>query len=105
MRRSHYRGERQRQMCATTNSLMAGGTTRQIGPPSAGAKADGLNERARRILSSIVRDHIEGGEPVGSHAIARRPEVDCSSATVRAVKAGLESIVCLDYPHSSAGCI
>src|SRR5438309_4695958 len=103
MRRSLYPGERQRQMCATTNSLMAGGTTRQIGSPSAGAKADGLNERARRILSSIVRDHIEGGEPVGSHAIARRPEVDCSSATVRAVMADLEALGFLEKPHTSAG--
>ena len=65
--------------------------------------ADALNERARRILASIVRDHIEGGEPVGSHAIARRPEVDCSSATVRAVMADLEALGYLEKPHTSAG--
>jgi heat-inducible transcriptional repressor len=82
---------------------MAGGTTRQIGPPPAAGKADGLNERARRILASIVRDHIEGGEPVGSHAIARRPEVDCSSATVRGVMADLEALGYLEKPHTSAG--
>jgi heat-inducible transcriptional repressor len=65
--------------------------------------ADALNERARCILASIVRDHIEGGEPVGSHAIARRPEVDCSSATVRAVMADLEALGYLEKPHTSAG--
>src|SRR5207248_2813595 len=103
MKRSLYPGERQRQMCATTNHLMAGGTTRQIGSPSAAADGNGLNERARRILASIVRDHIEAGEPVGSRAIARRPEVDCSSATVRAVMADLEALGYLEKPHTSAG--
>jgi heat-inducible transcriptional repressor len=82
---------------------MAGGTTRQIGAPSGPGAADALDERARRILASIVREHIEGGEPVGSHAIARRPEVDCSSATVRAVMADLEALGYLDKPHTSAG--
>jgi len=82
---------------------MAGGTTRQVGTPGAPGAADALDERARRILASIVRDHIEGGEPVGSHAIARRPEVDCSSATVRAVMADLEALGYLGKPHTSAG--
>jgi heat-inducible transcriptional repressor len=82
---------------------MAGGTTRQIGAPGGPGAADALDERARRILASIVRDHIEVGEPVGSHAIARRPEVDCSSATVRAVMADLEALGYLEKPHTSAG--
>ena len=62
-----------------------------------------LDDRARRILGAIVRDHIEGGEPVGSHVIARRAEVDCSSATVRAVMADLEALGYLEKPHTSAG--
>ena len=62
-----------------------------------------LDERSRRILSAIVRDHIDAGEPVGSHAIAKRPEVDCSSATVRAVMADLEALGLLEKPHTSAG--
>jgi heat-inducible transcriptional repressor len=82
---------------------MAGGTTRQIGPSRVAGRDPGLDERARRILASIVRDHIEGGEPVGSHAIARRPEMDCSSATVRAVMADLEALGYLEKPHTSAG--
>jgi len=82
---------------------MAGGTTRQIGSPGAPVTANALDERARRILSSIIREHIRSGEPVGSRAISRRPEVDCSSATVRAVMADLEALGYLDKPHTSAG--
>ena len=37
-----------------------------------------LDERARRVLAAIVRDYIHSGEPVGSHAIARRSDVDVS---------------------------
>src|SRR5438477_7700759 len=62
-----------------------------------------LDERARRVLAAIVRDYIQGGEPVGSHAIARRAEVDVSSATVRAVMADLEELGYLEKPHTSAG--
>jgi heat-inducible transcriptional repressor len=67
------------------------------------AAASALDERARRVLSAIVRDYIQGGEPVGSHAIARRPDVDVSSATVRAVMADLEDLGFLEKPHTSAG--
>jgi heat-inducible transcriptional repressor len=77
---------------------MASGTTRQISGPSV---EGALGERARRILASIVRDHIQAGEPVGSNAIAH--EADCSSATVRAVMADLEALGYLEKPHTSAG--
>jgi len=79
---------------------MAGGTTRQLSGPE---RDPPLGERARRILASIVNDHIHGGEPVGSQAIARLPGVDCSSATVRAVMADLEAMGLLEKPHTSAG--
>src|SRR5258705_6060513 len=64
---------------------------------------DPLDERTRRVLSAIVRDYIQSGEPVGSHAIARRADVDVSSATVRAVMADLEEKGFLQKPHTSAG--
>jgi heat-inducible transcriptional repressor len=70
-----------------------------MNPAASGA----LDERARRVLSAIVRDYIQGGEPVGSHAIARRSDVDVSSATVRAVMADLEDLGFLEKPHTSAG--
>lgn len=65
--------------------------------------AELLDERTRRVLAVIVRDYIHGGEPVGSRAIARRPDVDVSSATVRAVMADLEELGYLEKPHASAG--
>src|SRR5438045_5680421 len=86
-------------MCAT-RSWMAGSPTRQVSGPERDPPS---GERARRILASIVDDHIHGGEPVGSQAIARLPGVDCSSATVRAVMADLEAMGLLEKPHTSAG--
>ncbi|TMA14756.1 MAG: heat-inducible transcription repressor HrcA [Deltaproteobacteria bacterium] len=62
-----------------------------------------LDERARRVLAAIVRDYIHNGEPVGSHAIARRADVDVSSATVRSVMSDLEEMGFLQKPHTSAG--
>src|SRR6266446_10866435 len=62
-----------------------------------------LDERARRVLAAIVRDYIHSGEPVGSHAIARRADVDVSSATVRSVMSDLEEMGFLQKPHTSAG--
>jgi len=76
----------------------------QTAPPGLHPAAKGLlDERTRRVLAAIVRDYIHGGEPVGSHAIARRPDVDVSSATVRAVMADLEEMGFLEKPHTSAG--
>src|SRR5256885_16418196 len=86
-------------MCAT-RSWMGSGTTRQLSGPE---RDPPLGERARRILASIIDDHIHDGEPVGSQAIARLPGVDCSSATVRAVMADLEAMGLLEKPHTSAG--
>src|SRR5256885_14975839 len=86
-------------MCAT-RSWMAGSPTRQLSGPE---RDPPLGERARRILASIVDDHIHGGEPVGSQAIARLPSVDCSSATVRAVMADLEAMGLPEKPHARAG--
>ena len=73
-------------------------------PPGLPKGAEGvLDERSRRVLSAIVRDYIHSGEPVGSHAIARRPDVDVSSATVRSVMSDLEELGLLHKPHTSAG--
>jgi heat-inducible transcriptional repressor len=62
-----------------------------------------LDERTRRVLSAVVLDHIEGGEPVGSLAVQRRADLDISAATVRAVMADLETLGYLEKPHTSAG--
>ncbi|HUJ28260.1 MAG TPA: heat-inducible transcriptional repressor HrcA [Myxococcales bacterium] len=78
-------------------------SARSAPPPHPVDPKDRLDERSRRVLGAIVRDYIQGGEPVGSHAIARRPDVDVSSATVRAVMADLEEMGYLEKPHTSAG--
>src|SRR5207302_10191669 len=82
------------------SSPMAARPTPRGHPRSAEAS---LDDRSRRVLAAIVRDYIHGGEPVGSHAIARRPDVDVSSATVRSVMSDLEEMGFLQKPHTSAG--
>src|SRR5262249_27622053 len=72
-------------------------------PPPPPPPAARLEARAGRVLGAIVGDSIGSAEPVGSQAIARRADVDCSSATVRAVMADLEALGLLEKPHTSAG--
>ena len=55
------------------------------------------------MLAAVVRDYVETGEPVGSKLVARRRELDASSATVRSVMADLEALGYLEKPHTSAG--
>jgi heat-inducible transcriptional repressor len=62
-----------------------------------------LNERTRRILSTLVREHIETGEPVASQALARRRGLGLSSATIRSILVRLEELGYLRQPHTSAG--
>jgi heat-inducible transcriptional repressor len=64
---------------------------------------DELDARAQKILRAIIREHIAEGEPVASQQLARRPELDVSSATIRAVMADLEALGYLEKPHTSAG--
>src|SRR3954468_9965443 len=106
-----YPGERQGQMSFRATVASAGWpgyrslpmAARREFPGLHPGSSDQLDERERRVLAAIVRDYIHGGEPVGSHAIARRPDVDVSSATVRAVMADLEEMGFLEKPHTSAG--
>jgi heat-inducible transcriptional repressor len=62
-----------------------------------------LTERSRRLLSTLVREYIETGEPVSSQIVARRSGLGVSSATVRNVLAHLEDAGYLHQPHTSAG--
>lgn len=62
-----------------------------------------LDERTRAVLRQIIASYIATGEPVGSAAIARRPDVDASPATIRSVMADLEQLGYLEKPHTSAG--
>lgn len=60
-----------------------------------------MTPRKEKILSSVVRDFIESGEPVGSKVIAE--EIGVSSATVRNEMADLIDLGLLEQPHTSAG--
>lgn len=56
-----------------------------------------------KILAAIVDEYIKTGEPVGSKALAQKPDINVSSATIRNTMAALEQEGYLDHPHTSAG--
>jgi heat-inducible transcriptional repressor len=60
-------------------------------------------KRHQQILTDVVREYIETGEPVSSRSIARRHAEPLSPATVRNVMADLEEEGLLYQPHTSAG--
>jgi heat-inducible transcriptional repressor len=62
-----------------------------------------LTGRQEEILRLVVDAHLESGRPVGSKAVAARPEVEWASSTVRAELAALERGGYLTHPHTSAG--
>jgi heat-inducible transcriptional repressor len=62
-----------------------------------------LTQRQEEILRLVVDAHLESGRPVGSKAVAARPEVEWASSTVRAELAALERGGYLTHPHTSAG--
>jgi heat-inducible transcriptional repressor len=62
-----------------------------------------LTERQSQILRLVVERYVEDGSPVGSRALASRPDIDWSPSTVRAVLATLEDEGLLTHPHTSAG--
>src|SRR5439155_12554127 len=62
-----------------------------------------LTDRSRRVLATLVREYIETGDAVSSHALAERSGLRVSSATVRNVVAQLEDLGYVSQPHTSAG--
>ena len=62
-----------------------------------------INERASRVLSHIIQNYVTTGQPVGSTALARAPDLQVSSATVRNVMSDLEELGLIHSPHTSAG--
>ena len=61
-----------------------------------------MDTRSMKILSAIVDEYIRTGEPVGSKALAEKPDISVSSATIRNTMAALEQEGYLDHPHTSA---
>jgi len=62
-----------------------------------------LDERKERILRQIVEAYIQGGDPVGSKAVADAVELGISSATIRNEMGVLEREGYISHPHTSAG--
>src|ERR1017187_7273290 len=62
-----------------------------------------IKTRHLEILTSIVREYIETGEPVGSRTISRRHSHSLSAATIRNTMADLADEGYLSQPHTSAG--
>lgn len=65
--------------------------------------SENLDSRKRKILQAIVEEYIDTSEPVSSGSLVKKPELDCSSATIRNEMAELERIGFLEQPHTSAG--
>lgn len=62
-----------------------------------------LTQRQEQILRIVVDAYTRTGTPVGSRAIADRPEVKWAASTVRNEFAVLVSHGLLEQPHTSAG--
>ncbi|MBQ5951239.1 MAG: heat-inducible transcription repressor HrcA [Lachnospiraceae bacterium] len=62
-----------------------------------------LDERKIRILTAIIQNYQETGEPVGSRTISRSTDLSLSSATIRNEMADLEEMGLIVQPHTSAG--
>ena len=62
-----------------------------------------FGERKRKILSIIIKKHIESGTPIGSKTVCQALDISVSSATVRNEMAELSDLGYLDQPHTSAG--
>ncbi|MCB1932881.1 MAG: heat-inducible transcriptional repressor HrcA [Candidatus Accumulibacter sp.] len=62
-----------------------------------------LDERARRLLKTLIERYIAEGHPVGSRALSKYSGLDLSAATVRNVMADLEENGLIASPHTSAG--
>lgn len=65
--------------------------------------AQGLKERHRQVLFSIVEAFVRTGEPVSSGVVARQGGLGVSPATIRNVMGELEQLGLLMQPHTSAG--
>lgn len=64
---------------------------------------DSLDDRAQRVFKLLVEQYIADGTPVPSRALASRPGVEVSPATVRNIFSELEAQGLVRSPHTSAG--
>lgn len=62
-----------------------------------------LDDRKKKILSSVVEDYIVSAEPVGSKTLVDKYHLEYSSATIRNEMKLLEESGFLEQPHISSG--
>ena len=62
-----------------------------------------IDQRARRLLRSLIAQYLADGEPVGSRTLAKSSGLHVSPATIRNIMADLEEIGLVTSPHTSAG--
>jgi heat-inducible transcriptional repressor len=62
-----------------------------------------LDDRRKEVLRSLIKVHIDTGEPVGSESLSRALNRSLSPATIRNIMAELEAMGYLEHPHTSAG--
>lgn len=62
-----------------------------------------LDDRKMKILTAIIRNYLESGEPVGSRTISKYTDLNLSSATIRNEMSDLEEMGYIIQPHTSAG--
>ncbi len=65
--------------------------------------ASSLNDRAQRLLKTLVECYIRDGQPVGSKTLVEKAALPVSPATVRNIMAELEDRGFIASPHTSAG--
>ena len=64
---------------------------------------DGMDDRARTLLKTLVERYIADGQPVGSRTLSKASGLELSPATIRNVMADLEELGLIASPHTSAG--
>jgi len=64
-----------------------------------------LSRRELSVLREVVETYIRSGHAVASAAVARRPSLGLSAATIRNVMSDLADSGLLSRGHSSAGCV
>lgn len=62
-----------------------------------------LNKRAQSLLNTLVKLHVNDGQPVGSKTLSASSELEVSSATIRNIMKDLEEAGFIASPHTSAG--
>ncbi len=62
-----------------------------------------LTDRQLLIFQVIVNDFIRSAQPVGSRSLAKKEEIQYSSATIRNEMADLEELGFLEKTHTSSG--